>query len=273
MESSTPGCLYLFNLKPTIIQLTAAISKLREQEERADMVNGLKENRAKSFRRITYAFLACSAIATFVGFSVRPALCGARTVPTGSGVAGPLASVSDSTRTTSNAAAACSAELWTPPIDSGGAGVQALLKSIPITTKWADIPIATKSQLQKLADDRLAAFRARWADAALAKKQMILLGCPTLEMSSAIDDYYRKTYNSFVPASFSLKDLKSAPLARALVRNYLGTIAASRATLTYPNENSPIATGMESQLLIRSGCLTKKHTKTSDTTMLEWSRI
>lgn len=54
-------------------------------------------------------------------------------------------------------------------------------------------------------------------------------------MTSTIDDFYRVSYNAVVSSSFSLKDLKSSALANALIRNYLGTIAALRATLTYPN--------------------------------------
>ncbi|HXN20144.1 MAG TPA: hypothetical protein VN875_17535 [Candidatus Binatus sp.] len=133
----------------------------------------------------------------------------------------------------------CRAIPWTPPPGEGGLGIQALLKDIPISTKWADVPVTTKVQLQVLADDRLGAFRARWAGEALARKQAILVGCPTPEMLSAMDDFYRMSYNSVVPASFSLKELKSHALSKVLVQNYLGTIAAVRANLTYPNGTLP----------------------------------
>jgi len=114
-----------------------------------------------------------------------------------------------------------------------------LLKDVPVTTKWADLPVAIKAELRKLAADRLAAFRTRWAGEALAKKETILLGCPTVAMTTAIDDYYRKTYDTVVPMTFSLKNIKSVAFARALVRHYLGTIAANRATMTYPTGKLP----------------------------------
>jgi hypothetical protein len=133
----------------------------------------------------------------------------------------------------------CGSSLWTPPSEAGILGVQGLLKNMPITTKWTNVPVTTKAQLQTLADDRLAAFRARWAGEALVKKQAILIGCPTPEMTAAIDDFYRKLYNTVLSSSFSLKDLKSPALSNVLVRNYLGTIAAVRANLTYPNSILP----------------------------------
>jgi hypothetical protein len=111
--------------------------------------------------------------------------------------------------------------------------VQALLKDIPLGTKWADLTASTKAELRKHADNRLAAFRARWAGAALASKNAILLECPSAEMTAAIDDYYRKMYSAVVPQTFSLKDIKSAALGKALVGNYLGSMASSRAALTY----------------------------------------
>jgi len=53
-------------------------------------------------------------------------------------------------------------------------------------------------------------------------------------MTAAIDDYYRKRFDTIVSPTFSMKDVKSAALSRALVRNYLAEMAAFRATLTYP---------------------------------------
>jgi hypothetical protein len=120
-----------------------------------------------------------------------------------------------------------------PEIGNGGVGVQALLKNIAIDTKWAELPAATRARLREIADERLAAFRARWARGGLARKEAILLGCPTPEMTAAIDDFYRKGFGEYVAADFALAQLKSAAFARALVRNYLGTIAAKRAALTY----------------------------------------
>jgi hypothetical protein len=142
-------------------------------------------------------------------------------------------------QTSAGDGSACSPESWHPPVNTGGTGVQALLKTVPISTKWADLPATTKDQLQRLADERLAAFRARWSAGALAKKQEILLGCPTPEMAAAINDFYQKGYGTLAPASFSLESLKNSSLRRALVDNYLGTIAASRAGLTYPSGKLP----------------------------------
>ena len=152
---------------------------------------------------------------------------------------GSLEVTQSASQTSAGEGSACSPESWHPPVNTGGTGVQALLKTVPISTTWADLPATTKDQLQRLADDRLAAFRARWSAGALAKKQEILLGCPTPEMAAATDDFYQKGYDAVVPATFSLGSLRSSSLRRALVDNYLGTIAASRAGLTYPSGKLP----------------------------------
>jgi hypothetical protein len=131
--------------------------------------------------------------------------------------------------------ATCTSEFSTPPDEKAGIGVQALLRDVETTTKWADVPAAVKAQLGELAERRLASFRARWAADALARKDAILLGCATPEMEAAIDEYYRKSYDTILPTTFSLKDIKNVELSRALVRNYLGAMAAHRATLTYPD--------------------------------------
>lgn len=128
---------------------------------------------------------------------------------------------------------------WSEPTQSGGNGVSQILKNIPLTTTWAALPDDVKQQLQTHADDRLAAFRARWGKEALTSKEAVLLRCPTPEMDVAIDDYYFKSYDTILPPSFSLKDVKNADLSRALVRNYLGAMAAYRATLTYPGQKIP----------------------------------
>lgn len=133
----------------------------------------------------------------------------------------------------------CPGGVWTSPTGTGSIGVQKILKDLPITTKWADLPEATKSRLQELAEDRLAAYRARWSADALAKKQTILLECPTPEMTEAIDDFYRKIYDTVVSKDFSINDLKSESLSRVAVRHYLGTIADRRSSLHYPNAKLP----------------------------------
>jgi hypothetical protein len=142
-------------------------------------------------------------------------------------------------RASVGAGSACSPERWQPPANTGGTGVQALLKPVPITMRWADLPPTIKDQLRRLADDRLAAFRARWAAGALERKRDILLGCPTREMTAAINDFYQKGYDTVVPATFSLESLKNDRLRRVLVDSYLGAIAASRAGLTYPSGKLP----------------------------------
>lgn len=133
----------------------------------------------------------------------------------------------------------CSSGLWTQPLDIGGTGLQVLLKPIQIGTRWADLPAATKAELQTRAENRLAAFRVRWGKDALARKEAILLGCATSQMTTSMDDYYRKTYDSVLPATFSLADIKNADFRRALVRSYLGAMAAYRATITYPGKKLP----------------------------------
>ncbi|TWB03843.1 hypothetical protein [Bradyrhizobium stylosanthis] len=128
---------------------------------------------------------------------------------------------------------------WIEPAQSGGSGVSVILADIPLTARWADLPDGVKQQLQVHAGNRLAAFRARWGREGLAIKQDILLRCPTPEMSEAIDDYYRKSYDTVVPQTFSLKDIKDTGLSSALVRQYLGAMAAERASLTYPSQKLP----------------------------------
>ncbi|MET7243481.1 hypothetical protein ABZT49_08940 [Methylobacterium sp. EM32] len=117
--------------------------------------------------------------------------------------------------------------------------MQALLKDVPVTTRWADLPANTKDRLLELAEDRLAAFRSRWGGEAIERKLKILLDCPTPEMSSAIDEFYRVTYKSVVPETFTLKDVRSSELARVLVETYLGKYAIKRAGMTYPNATLP----------------------------------
>ena len=117
--------------------------------------------------------------------------------------------------------------------------MQAILKDIPLTTKWADLPAATKIELQTHAENRRAAFRARWAADALAKKEALLLGCRTPEIAATIDEYFRKSYDAVLPTTFSLEDISSAELSRALIRAYLGAVAAYRASLTYPTGKLP----------------------------------
>jgi hypothetical protein len=128
---------------------------------------------------------------------------------------------------------------WSEPAESGGNGVSQILKDMPPTTTWAGLPDSVKQQLQTHAENRLAAFRARWGKAALVNKEAVLLRCPTPEMAVAMDDYYRKSYDTILPPTFSLQDVKNADLSHALVRNYLGAMAAYRATLTYPDQRLP----------------------------------
>lgn len=135
-------------------------------------------------------------------------------------------------------AATCAADQWQPPPDTGGAGVQVLLKAIPLGTKWSELPITSKAELQKHSDNRLAAFRARWSAEALKQKAWILTDCPTPAMSAAIEDFYRKSYRS-VGSSFSLSGIKNPVFKRALVGIYLGSIAALRANLTYSGRRLP----------------------------------
>jgi hypothetical protein len=133
----------------------------------------------------------------------------------------------------------CTTSTWAPAVGPGALGVLELVKAMPITTKWIDVPVPTKAKLQELADDRLSSFRARWSENALAQKEAILLRCPTPEMTAAIDDFYRGKYTTILSSSFSVRQLKSSALQKALARHYLGTMAALRATITYPNNLLP----------------------------------
>jgi hypothetical protein len=114
-----------------------------------------------------------------------------------------------------------------------------LLKGVSIDTKWEELPADTKERLRLLAADRLAAYRNQWAAEALAAKEMLLLKSPTPKMISSIDRYYRTTYQTFLPSTFSVKDLSQPEFREVLVRNYLGVFAALRATLTYPDAALP----------------------------------
>ncbi len=133
----------------------------------------------------------------------------------------------------------CSSNLWALSDSTGAPGVRAILKDIPLITKWADLPSNTQAQLQRLSSGRLAAFSARWSSNALSTKQQILLSCPTAQMTAAVDDYYRKSFDTVVAPTFSLADVKSTALAHGLARNYLAAMAAFRASLTYPGQKLP----------------------------------
>jgi hypothetical protein len=138
-----------------------------------------------------------------------------------------------------SASAGCSPDNWRPAVEAGGSGIQALLKDISLTTRWSDLPDTIKAQLQSQADKRLTGFRGRWAADALAAKETILLDCPTPAAAAALDDYYRKSYNTVVPSTFSLATIKNPELKRALIRGYLGAVAAFRAGITYPDQKLP----------------------------------
>jgi len=88
-----------------------------------------------------------------------------------------------------SSAAYASPDTSCPPygtsVGSEGAGVLELLKDISINTKWAELSTQTKMRLQTLADERLAAYRSRWAADSLARKQVILLRCRTPAMTSS----------------------------------------------------------------------------------------
>src|SRR3569832_261851 len=77
--------------------------------------------------------------------------------------------------TAGQSSAACSAADWKPPAQSGELGIQALLKNIELGTRWVDLPNDVQTKVRQYANDRLSAFRARWAATALAAKERILL--------------------------------------------------------------------------------------------------
>jgi hypothetical protein len=129
------------------------------------------------------------------------------------------------------AADECSSS-FTPPTDAARSGVTAVLETVPPDATWASLPDQVKSQLQALADKRLAAFRASWDGKALAAKENILLNCPTPEMAAAMDDYFRRSYIDEVSPAFNLADLDPA-LKRPLVRTYLSTLASYRSSNHY----------------------------------------
>ena len=122
--------------------------------------------------------------------------------------------------------------------------------------------MATKVQLQSLLMIAWPHFERAGAGDALDEKEAILVGCPTPDMMLAMDDFCRKSYNTVVSSSFSLKDLKSSALSKVLVRNYLGTIAAARSNLTYPNGILPNR-DWDGKSTFDSVRLPDRHTKTS----------
>jgi len=133
----------------------------------------------------------------------------------------------------------CSPSDWSPPPSAGALGVQEVLRDLPVTTRWVDLPISTRERLRELAEDRMEAFRSRWGGAAIEGKLKILLECPTPEMTSAMDEFYRVSYRSVLPETFTLKSVKNRDFARVLVEAYLGAYAIGRAGLTYPNAELP----------------------------------
>lgn len=137
------------------------------------------------------------------------------------------------------AVAGCSAAVLWSPSPTEPARISAALDEISVTTRWADLPVATQERLRELAEDRLAEFRMRWGGEALQRKLKILLNCPTPEMSSAMDEFYRVTYRSVVPETFTLKDVGKPDFARVLTEIYLGAYAIGRAGITYPNAALP----------------------------------
>jgi len=117
--------------------------------------------------------------------------------------------------------------------------ISSLLSQIPLTAKWKDVSVATQKRLADLADLRLMEFRRDWGAAALSRKEKVLIQCPTLAMEENEDHYYQTAYRNIVPTSFSLRGIKNVALRDALVRNYLGSYAANRATVYYPDKIMP----------------------------------
>jgi hypothetical protein len=113
--------------------------------------------------------------------------------------------------------------------------IESILKPIPLTASWKDLPTPVKTRLAELANQRLLEFRHSWGAQALSNKEYILLHCPVEAMRANEDRYYRLSYNNIVSESFSVKDIKSAALRDALVMNYLGSYAAIRSMQVYPD--------------------------------------
>lgn len=112
--------------------------------------------------------------------------------------------------------------------------IEWILKPIPLTAHWNDVPASAQKRLGELAKQRLLEFRREWGSNALSHKEYILLHCPVEAMRANEDRYYALSYNSILSPSFSLKDIKSAALRHALIMNYLGSYAALRAMQVYP---------------------------------------
>jgi hypothetical protein len=131
-----------------------------------------------------------------------------------------------------HAAPAC-APAWVQPARSSDSDLLSLLKAVAPGTTWANVPVDTKARLQVSAKKRQASFRLNWNSDALTQKEVALLGCPTPEMVAAVDDYYRKSFDTIIPPTFALAGVSNSALRRALTRNYLASLAAFRTTLTY----------------------------------------
>ena len=128
---------------------------------------------------------------------------------------------------------------WQPPANSGELGVLDLLKDLPENTPWSALPEKTKHRLKELSDSRLAAFNARWGRDAILIKLKILINCPTNQMTTAINEFYRVVYKSVIPPEFKIEDVTNAEMARLMVEMYLGEYAVGRSWITYPNGSLP----------------------------------
>lgn len=113
--------------------------------------------------------------------------------------------------------------------------IESILKPIPPTASWKNVPEPARRRLAALADQRLLEFRRSWGAKALAQKEYIILHCPVDAMRANEDRYYRLADNNIVSESFSVQDIKNAALRRALIMNYLGSYAALRSMQVYPD--------------------------------------
>ena len=122
----------------------------------------------------------------------------------------------------------CSPDSFETPREQSSEKVSDLLKKVDPATLWSQLPQELTMSLQKLSNAELEYQRSQWSNSALAAKEKILLGCPTKEMQTAIDEFYRVIYRTVVPDSFSLAQLNTPAFVNILKQSYLGTIAARR---------------------------------------------
>ncbi len=104
-----------------------------------------------------------------------------------------------------------------------------LFESIAPDTKWADLPVATRAQLERVVKERLGAFEKAWGAQGLRAKQHVLRESPTPEMIQAFNEFIVAGFPNQVGPDFKASEaITNKPLLNVLKDLYLAKAGQAR---------------------------------------------